>query len=256
MKKVEAYAEISAAVMRHFGRTTVTNCFIDNNAYEREIGSGTLFTEEWEDGLYIFRARSGFCILNFYLNSPESPIAPIPSGTVCEIPYRERDEGLKKVSARLAESGFERCFTRVRLARTAEPSAFSDEHISPAADSDCEEALSLIKRAFDPRTGCIPTEDAFRADIEAGHVLVYRDGAIVGLVHFNEDKNTSDIRHVAVDESRRGEGIASLLVRAYIAGREKKCRVWAREDYVSARRVYEKNGYETDGMKSDVLIKN
>ena len=256
MKKVESYSEVSAAIMRHFGRTTVTNCFIDRESYDREIAAGTLFTEENDGGLYIFREREGFRILNFYLSAPDAELVDIPSDTVCEIAYRDRDEGLKTVSKRMQEAGFEYRFTRVRLARIAEPSDRHDEHISPAEAKDADEALALIKRAFDNKTGCIPTDDAFRADIVAGHVLVYRDGGIIGLVHFNEEKNSSDIRHVAVDENHRGEGIASRLVGEYIAGRDKRCRVWAREDYISARRVYEKNGYDTDGTKSDVLIKN
>ena len=255
MKKVESYSEISEAVMRHFGRTTVTNCFIDKGSYEREIAAGTLYAEENTEGLYIFRARDGFRILNFYLNSPESELIPLPSDTVCEIAYRDRDEGLKKVSARLKEDGADHLFTRVRLMRKGEISEVCNEHISTALPEEAETVMALLKRSFDNRTGCIPTSDALSADIIENHVLVYKqNGEIIGLLHFNEDKNTSEIRHVAVDENHRGEGIASALVKAYVSLHDKKCRVWAREDYASARRVYEKNGYETDGMKSYVLI--
>ena len=255
MKKVESYSEVSAAVMRHFRRTTVTNCFIDRATYEREINAGTLLTEEDGNGLYIYRERDGFRILNFYLNSPDVPLADIPADTVCEIAYRDRDEGLKTVSARFADNGFEHKFTRVRLARTAEIGDFSVEDVSSAEDADFASVRALMHSAFDRRTGCLPTDDALRADISEGHVLVYKTDSVVGLLHFNEEKNSSDIRHVAVDENHRGEGIASALVRAYISSRDKKCRVWAREDYAAARRVYEKNGYLPDGMKSDVLIK-
>lgn len=256
MKRISDYSEISEAVARHFGRTTVTNCFIDREIYEREIKAGTLYTVENDDGLYIFRQRDGFSVMYFYLDSPDASVPDFEGCTVTEVPYRERDEGLKAISARMQENGLEKAFTRVRLQNVAEPFEFSNDKISAATVYDTEEALRLIRKSFDNRTGCIPTVDAFRADIENGHVLVYRDGGIKGLVHFNVDKASSTIRHVAVEESCRGEGIASLLVRAYLSDKKGRCRVWAREDYNAARRVYEKNGYMPDGMKSDVLIKN
>ena len=256
MKKVNNYTEISEAVNRHFGRTIVTNCFISRETYDSEIKNGTLYLEEFDGGVYILKKRDGYDVLYFYLDSPESTIAPITTDEdiVCEIPYRERDENIKKVSERFSEFGYDRLFTRVRLAKKAEPAEYPDEHITAADNRDFDEIISLLQASFDRRTGCIPTDEALREDIYAGRVLVYRDGGVAGLLHYTDEKAVSEIRHVAVAEDRRGEGIASRLVQTYLSDKSGRCRVWAREDYPAARRIYEKNGYQTDGMKSEVLI--
>ena len=256
MKKVNNYTEITEAVDRHFGKTTVTNCFLSRETYDREIACGTLYLEETDGGVYIFRRRDGFDVMYFYLDSTDISPARITTGgdIVCEIPYRERDEKMIAVAERFTECGYDKLFSRVRLAKMAEEDYYTDEHITAADGRDHDSVAALLESSYDRRTGCLPNDESLRDDIDAGRVLVYRDGGIAGLLHYTDDKNMSEIRHVAVDETRRGEGIASHLVRAYLASRTGRCRVWAREDYHSARRIYEKNGYTADGMKSDVLI--
>lgn len=253
--KVESYEVLKDAISRHFGRETVTNCFLDKQVLEREIEEGTLSVCENEGGVYIFRERDGYRIMYFYLSSRDVPLIEIPECTVCEIPFRERDEGLKHVIERFEHLGFERRFYRVRLLKKVDEvpaAAVSDD--TPATLGEAEKARDLIVAAFDKRTGCIPTVASFADDVKNGHVLVRRDGGnIIGLVHFEENGNFSDIRHVAVDASQRGRGIASSLVEAYTARHVGRYRVWAREDNASARRVYEKNGYSPDGMRSAVL---
>ena len=259
MKRITDYADVSSAVSRHFGRTTVTNCFIDRAAYEREISGGTLYISEYDGGLYILRSRDGFGILSFYFDSPESFAAPtFPDGmtAVCEVPYRERDAGLRTVAGLFtADGGFVKRFTRARYSRIGDTTEYENVHVRVASQADGRSVYSLLERSFDRLTGCIPTRDALFGDIADGHILVYDDGAAAGLLHFAEDRASSEIRHLAVVENRRGEGIASALVRTYLAKRSGRLRVWAREDYTDAVRVYVRNGYIPDGMKSDVFVK-
>lgn len=256
MKKITDYAVLSEAISHHFGKTTVTNCFIDRQSYDAEIAAGTLFIHEYDGGLYIIKQRDGFAILYFYLDSPASVIDQIPENSVIEIPYRERDEGLKSVAERFADSGTTKLFSRVRLTKIAEPTEYSDEHISVANEDDSDEIAGLLYKSFDRLTGCLPSRDVLDEDIHNGNILVYRDGGkVVGLLQLKNDKATTEIRHLAVDENYRGQGIASSLVKSYLSDKKGRARVWVREDYTDARRVYENNGYEPDGMKSTVLIK-
>jgi len=253
MKKVESYREVSDAVLRHFVRGAVTNCFLSKDDYEREIKDGTLFLAEKEDSLFFLREREGFRRLNFYLNSPDVPLSPFPADTVCEIPYRDRDEGLKAVSRRMQDTGAKKLFSRIRMTGKAGEHTPS-ERISPAVFGEFAEVRALLEGAFDRRTGCLPTAGELRDDIAAGRVFVYRQDGIKGLLHFTEEKNTTELRHLAVDGRVRGQGVGSTLVETYLAVREGRARVWVRDDNTPALRVYEKNGYEPDGMKSDVLL--
>ncbi len=253
MKKIESYPEFSRTVTRAFGRECVTNFFLDRHTVENEIEAGTLYSIEENGSVFFFRKRDGFSIMNFYLTSVDADLPVFHEDTVCEIPFRERDEKIKAAVVHFIAHGFDNLFTRVRLTKSSDAAEHCDGHISTATFNETAAALDLIKKAFDSRTGCIPTAAAFERDVLDGHVLVYRDVGIIGLVHWNEDGRTSDIRHVAVDERYRGQGIASALVETYSTQKSGRYRVWAREDYTSARRVYEKNGYTPDGMKSAVL---
>ena len=90
------------------------------------------------------------------------------------------------------------------------------------------------------------------ADISCGGVLLYGD---IGLLHHKTSKNKTELRHLCVSEAARGQGIGEKLVLAYhshTAGIKRH--VWVRSDYSPAVRIYEKCGYEADGMISHVLM--
>ncbi|MBR3997833.1 MAG: GNAT family N-acetyltransferase, partial [Clostridia bacterium] len=89
-------------------------------------------------------------------------------------------------------------------------------------------------------------------DIEAGGILLYGEK---GLLHHRSEGKKTELRHLCVTESARGQGIGEKLVRAYHSLTDGMRRlVWVREDYAPAVRTYEKCGYAPDGMISRVLV--
>ena len=111
----------------------------------------------------------------------------------------------------------------------------------------------LFRENFHPYAGCIPLDGELAAEIDEGHILT--DDSVSGLLHFTLSRTGSELRHLAVAEQMRKNGIGGRLVRAYLNGwGSKKSTVWVRDDNEPAIRLYEAYGYKADGMKSAVLI--
>ena len=95
MRKIESLAELSDRIKRHFVRGVATNNFLSSSALESEIQGGKLYASEQSGNLFILRNRTEHNILNFYITNTNDGITDVPANTVAEIPYRERDNGLK-----------------------------------------------------------------------------------------------------------------------------------------------------------------
>ena len=255
MRKIESVTELSDIIKRHFVRGVATNNFLSSSALNDEIAGGKLSVIESGGNLFIIRSRTEHRILNFYITDTEGEVSAIPQNTVSEIPYRERDTALKNASEYLQAHGFSLMFKRRRMSRKAEHIECTEESVSPALPSELKHVYEIMFGNFDIRTACIPSGEAIQAAIVDRRILVYRkEGIPVGLLHFTRTKSGTELRHLAVDNSYRGCGVGSALVRYYLASTEGNSTVWVRVDNTPAVKVYEKYGYTADGMMSDVLI--
>lgn len=255
MRKIESLAELSDRIKRHFVRGVATNNFLSSSALESEIQGGKLYASEQSGNLFILRNRTEHNILNFYITNTNDGITDVPANTVAEIPYRERDNGLKNASAYLQNHGFEFMFRRRRMSRKESHIDCTDTYVSPALPCELKHVYEIMFGNFDTRTACIPSGEGIQQAIVEQRILVYRKNGIpVGLLHYNRTKNGTELRHLAVDSDYRDCGIGGALVRYYLASVGGNSTVWVRCDNLPAVKVYEKYGYTADGMMSDVLI--
>ena len=73
-------------------------------------------------------------------------------------------------------------------------------------------------------------------------------GAITGLLHFTLEGTTGEIRHLAIQASRRGTGRTRPLLAAYLqAIGGAKSVVWTRADHLAAQTAYGRFGLCPDG---------
>ena len=252
MQRVECYAALAPLLSAQLRRGVVTNCFLSADDYRREIAAG-LQAECGEGFLLLFRRRPGHWILNFYLQPGAAlrlPALPLP--VVTELSCREKDRAAMTGAAALLQAqGFTVQFARLRRTRAAGTAAAAG---APAAVSFAD-ARAFLLAQFDPLTGCIPPDDALQAAVEAGEVLCLTDGrGICGLLHYAPGRAACEIRHLAVREDCRGQGLAQRLLGMLDARTGgQKCTVWARQGNTPAERFYEKNDFQPDGWTSVVL---
>lgn len=124
--------------------------------------------------------------------------------------------------------------------------------ISKATDEI--KALEFLNANFSQTTGCIPTLKQMELDIEKGNVIQAKMAEkIVGILHFDIQNKSSEIKHLAVDKEYRNNGIASQLLTEYEKiAKDKLHIVWTGADNHEAKRLYQKNGYRKDGYVSSV----
>ena len=252
MKRIENYSELSSLITSQMKRGMVTNAFLSRHDWEREIEKNAPEFQLTEQGLLVYRNRPTHRILSFWVSEGFFGSCPtLPGNTVCEIPMRASDVRTQSAVDGWIGAGFELEFTRQRMA-SAE-SGNCDGSIRTAVTEDLDLCERLMRENFSRVTGCLPEREELMADIEKGGVLLRGD---CGLLHHRTGEKKTELRHLCVAESARGQGIGEKLVRAYHALTEgMKRQVWVRADYASAVRTYEKCGYSADGMISHVLIR-
>lgn len=256
MRQIQSYEELSRAAAGYLRPGVTANVMITREKFGPDIEAGRLFAQAGEHNLWIAAHREGHVRLYFYLNDPARPLErrfDLPA--VAEVAFRGGGEKLAALEGCLALCGLEPALRRVRLARLPEPPLAGD-CASAGRPSDAGAVSLFLEANFSPLTGCLPTLDEAFSGMEDRRFLTVEDEkGIAGLIHVTPEKNGVEIRHLAVREDRRGQGLAGKLVTACLRENPGKvCRVWVREDYGSARQVYEQAGFEPDGWHSQVYL--
>ena len=255
MKRIQSYEELSRVAVGYLRPGVTANVMVTREKFGADIMAGRLFAEAGEHNLWIVVRRESHVRLYFYLNDLTQPLGEqfdLPAAA--EIAFRGDGERLSPLEGCLASCGLKPVFRRVRLARPPEPRP-AEGGISAGWPSDARAVFGFLKANFSPLTGCLPTPDEVFAGAADKRFLALEDEkGIAGLIHMAPDNNGVEIRHLAVREDRRGQGLAGGLVAACIGENPGKvCRVWVREDYDSARQVYAKAGFKPDRWRSLVF---
>lgn len=253
MRRVESYETLSRTASGYLRPGVTANVMITREKLEESIATGRLFMEADESNLWLAMRRESHVRLYFYLNDLRRPLdESFDLPAVAEIAFRGETASLAALQDCLAQSGLEPAFQRVRLMRR--PERLPAENSVFVQQPSVESARDFLEKNFSPLTGCLPTFSEISAGIADRQFLSLEDGkGVAGLIHTAPEKNGIEIRHLAVREDRRGQGLAGSLVTAcLLENPEKIFRVWVREDYHSARQVYAKAGFGPDGWRSQV----
>ena len=255
MKRIKSYEELSRAVSGYLRPGVAANVMVTREKFESDIQAGRLFLRAGESNLWIASRREHHVRLYFYLNDPaQPPEEDLDLPAVAEIAFRGDGGKLAALESCPALRGFRTVFRRIRLSRSPEPRP-AGGGISAGRPSDAKAVCRFLEANFPPLTGCLLTLDEVLAEAADKRFLVLEDEkGIAGLIHMAPEKNGVEIRHLAVREDRRGQGLAGGLVSACMEENPgRTCRAWVREDYDGARQVYAKAGFRPDGWRSLVL---
>ena len=243
---VRDYQEVAQRVNALLLQGGVTNGLPDRDRLEREIAQGTLVMQEDERGLLLLRKREKWDHLSFFLRKGQSLCGWKPErSTVVELPFRREGDPMGTPAEELREMGFRLILRRCRYTRKGRADITYPER--DAANLD--ESYSLLCSSFSPLTGCLPSREEWDALCKDRQIL----SVCGGVLHYDRKGKTTELRHLAVAEECRGQGVGRALVGAYLnrCGAELS-RVWTGEDNEAARRLYESFGYEKDGWTSRV----
>ena len=152
---------------------------------------------------------------------------------------------MEAIAEDLQAMGFRQIMKRLRYTRKSRGEIVYPE-ISPCT---LDGSYDLLCNSFSLLTGCLPSKEEWEASEKVGQILT----APGGVLHYDRKGRTTELRHLAVAEACRRQGVGRALVGAYLnrCGTELS-RVWTGEDNGAARRLYESFGYEKDGWTARV----
>ena len=164
---------------------------------------------------------------------------------------------LAALAAALEAQGWQAAFRRSRLCRPKDtPTKPGRVPVRVAGEGDLDAALALLRAAFDPLTGCLPTAEELLEILRRGELLAADapDG-VAALLHFSPGRGGSELRHLATRADWRRRGAAQALLPLYMerTGGARSV-VWVRQGNAAAEAFYRNNQYAPDGWTSTVLI--
>ncbi len=246
LTRVESYQEVARAVNALLLQGGPTNGLPDRDRLEREIAQGTLFLQEDHRGVLLLRRREDWDHLTFFLRKGGNLRGWKPErSTVVELPFRRESDPMGGVAEDLQAMGFRQILKRIRYTRKGQEGVTFPERNAEAVG----ESYGLLCSSFSPLTGCLPSREEWEALCIAGQILSVSGGVL----HYQGKGKVTELRHLAVAEECRRQGIGRALTGAYL----NRCgaglsRVWTGEDNEAAQRLYKSFGYEKDGWTSRV----
>lgn len=259
LKRVPDFETLSGLLMKyHIRRGIVTNNFISGERRSDLIAANSLSYCCEGENLLLLEDRGHFSRLYFDMADmgeiPSFGMAEKP--LVTEIVLRPGDEKTMTALETLSGAGFQQTLIRERMQRGPDSVTGDRQGVVPAVRADFEAVKRLLDRHFDSVTGWLPDQQELLREIDAG--LVYKLSAedrIAGLLHYSVDKKGVEIRHLAVYEQYRGQGIASRLLRRCLSEHAGGARLWVAKHNDTAKAFYQKHGFSADGWESYVMTK-
>lgn len=256
MNQVKTYDEISEAIKEHFKVGVVTNCFLTEEEYKREIKNKTLYVINEANYLIVLREREGHYKLNYYINQMEKLKIKLDKPVVVEIIKRPYDKNFEIIKEIFTDSCFVKILERERytLDNIENLKCEYKYKIEICKREDIDEIMEILKNNFDEYTGCVPTTEEIEEEIGKQNIYcMKKQNEMAGILHMKSTRAYTEVKHLAVNERYRKQGIADELVKKLIET-NKKITVWTGKENRPAQRTYEKNGFKKDGWTSMVFL--
>lgn len=258
MKRIKKYEEISNLISTQLKKGMITNCFLSKGEFEYYIREKRLFYILYDGGLLIFIKQCGYYNLKYYINDLGYNIKlPKFSRIVIEIVGKDR-KSLEKSVEFLKKNKFNVVLNRLRFSCVNPPinEKLDIKNISKLKLKDYKKTIKILRKNYDKYTGCIPTKDKIKIDIEKGNFYCYKeDNKILGILHICSKANGTEMRHLVVLKRHRGKNISKCLIEKYLLDTASGTKqVWTSTNNKVAQNLFEKFGYEPDGFVSTVLM--
>ena len=265
MKLIKNYSEISNLLSKYYKANSVTNIFLKKEDFEELIENKCLYYFENECGLFLLKRRACdylcyFTLINTTINKEIEKffkMRKIP--VLIELPQKKETKIILEAKNFFCNLGFINILERERYKlESLNTENIKFKNISFAKEIDLKQVSYILNYYYNVHTGCIPNDNMLLEDIKNNKIIIAKEeDKIIGLLHIEDSKNYSEIRHIVVLEYFRNKKIATSLVKYYHSFLEsnKNAFVWVAKNNTTAIKLYEKNGYIKDTFYSSVFIK-
>lgn len=260
--------QLSNIIEQFTQKSTLTNNFILLEDYRQYVDTGRLSVVVGEKNLFFLLKKNGFSQLYYYINNlDESVCLETEEPVVMEILYRGEKFFPTDVIDYWKQNGFIQHLSRDLMANSINkivlPESVNDNVVVTYAkkESEIEYAYNIIKNTFDTYTGDILSREEVKRFAQNDEILLATiDGESCGILQLEIKNNVSWLGHIAVDPSFRQQGIANVLVNAWIkrTADQPKARyqLWVIQDNTPALRLYNKYGFVYANKSTISMLKN
>lgn len=241
----------------------VSNCYFMLSAVEDMIRREKLYLKELPYGDLLLEREEGFDRCYYFLSAAqEIERVKLDQPAVIEYVFRSQlSEKQEKEIALIEKMGFALGRKSGRLCvEPANLKRLSNDwsEVVCVERQDADECLRLFRASFDPLYAFLPTRIDLLEAISQGCVLcVKEEGRIAGVIYFQTERNTAELRLLACRPEYRGRGIGKKLVESFHArcrGKVRQFFIWVDMENAGAVALYRKFGYDYDERRSNEYI--
>lgn len=251
----------------------LTNCFLMPDETAKLISQGKMFFEEYPGWLLILCDRDDYYNL-FYYACEDSDTAFVKDfiktvkekDVYADIVSRSGRGDMLTPEKLIKDGAAEKYKVYQRMQFNIKDADFSDVIINlPEGYSfsqnfcDFEELNRLWKEALDEKSTPLPKDDELKKLMDEGHLLTVldRENKLAAVTVLSVTGRQALIQHVSVSEKHRRKGLAAFLMNKCLLAADKEeltaLRLWVDCENTSAIALYDRFGFEKDGMICDQL---
>ena len=263
--KIEGYQRYLEIVKEYGGKGCMTNDYLQREASDL-IAQESLYECCGEKNAFLLMKKDGFWRIYYYLNDLEEELIQDGETLVTEILFRgNAGEPVEQVSY-LERCGFKRFLVRdqyyAKYSSLVPPVPSKGISIEMAQSlEDIVWAINLFNTVFDKWSGdFIPLEMAQSlTDNKAILIAKDADGRRLGSLHTEKQAGVTWIRHIAVAEGEKGQGVGRGLLDACVEqghlDENSRYQLWVQRQNIPAVCMYQKKGFTYLNKSSLSLIK-
>lgn len=258
-KQIASYAECQAALRAFREAVPVrhSSLYWLPDALSESIAAGKLWLCAGETALLLLRDEG-----THYACALEAaqrfawPLPPQPKPVVCELVYTEKRPLDANLTECLAQAGLTLLRTTLHFTSRLELPSDPPEAVRPASQADLPALCALLAACFDPRLDFLPDEAELQSALAQGDLLVLPfEGTVAGFAYAPVTRHRGTLRHIAVAEAYRGQGLSRLLMQAalahFTACEAKTAELWSGSENRTAHHLYQRFGFAPDGRRAD-----
>lgn len=240
-------------------KNNYTNCYFSPVIIERWLIQGIMTLYRYEGNGFVIAVEK-YNYISIYFNTNDfdwikylKSINKEYDKIVIEIVSKKYDNPYD-INSRLTYSSMKKY---VRYRRKGVDSCIKDYPAEYCTLDDIPYIEMMLKSSFDVIGDDIPSREELKNLIDNSSVICIKNSNILcGYIIFEDKGKTSYIRNVCVREDMRGQHISEKLMDMYLyLHREYKgFSLWCRADNYPAIKLYERYGYEGEGLYNNIYI--
>ena len=242
-----------------------SNLPMDLSGLDKAAREGRLSHVVWPLGLCFLEDRGDYCSLKLMFSRERKDFPQIRSDKPLAFDYPFKNgKDVSEIIAFFEGAGFRLFETRMRIQvkRDAVIYTGTDVPVSFAQPEDAERIDQLLHMAYPRYVSCFPLMNELRDLASAERIYAIYDPELpraercIGFMHFEEHKSYRELRHLVTHPDYLGRGLArTLMGHSTMDASQPLVKLWVAEDNERALNIYYKMGYEFDGARSLVFLK-